>query len=238
MAVDLSVFDNDPTLYLYTSLTAGSSHIITATSRIETILKANKIPFVGVDTAIDERARQLYGRRASGRKLPLLVKQGYVIADLEQVEEWNEYGELKESIGPVPGAAQTPASTPAKPAAPTPSSSTTTPQKQENKPPQSPQAALAMRQASAEAAAAAAARKPAPANISTTNPLLAEKVNAPSTPSKASATPTKASTAGAIRSPRSIPLPATPTAAAGSASGIPKPGEPFKAKLPDRKSVV
>jgi len=80
MAVDLSVFDNDPTLYLYTSLTAGSSHIITATSRIETILKANKIPFVGVDTAIDERARQLYGRRASGRKLPLLVKQGYVIA--------------------------------------------------------------------------------------------------------------------------------------------------------------
>ena len=80
MAVDLSVFDNDPTLYLYTSLTAGSSHIITATSRIETILKANKIPFVGVDTAIDERARQLYGRRASGKKLPLLVKQGYVIA--------------------------------------------------------------------------------------------------------------------------------------------------------------
>ncbi|OCL09953.1 hypothetical protein AOQ84DRAFT_375361 [Glonium stellatum] len=59
MALDLSAFDNDPTLYLYTSLTAGSSHIITATSRIETILKANKIPFVAVDTATDDRARQL-----------------------------------------------------------------------------------------------------------------------------------------------------------------------------------
>jgi hypothetical protein len=77
---ELSVYDNDPTLYLFTSLTAGSSHIVTATSRIETILKANKIPFKGVDTATDDLARKLYGRRASGKKLPLLVKEGYVIA--------------------------------------------------------------------------------------------------------------------------------------------------------------
>lgn len=76
---DLSVYDNDPTLYLFTSLTAGSSHIITATSRIETILKANKIPFKGVDTATDDLARKLYGRRASGKKLPLLVKEGFVL---------------------------------------------------------------------------------------------------------------------------------------------------------------
>jgi len=77
---ELAIYDNDPTLYLFTSLTAGSSHIVTATSRIETILKANKIPFKGVDTATDDLARKLYGRRARGKKLPLLVKEGYVIA--------------------------------------------------------------------------------------------------------------------------------------------------------------
>jgi len=79
MATDLSKYENDKRLFLFTSLTAGSSHIVTATSRIETILKANKIPFVGVDTATDEVARKLYGRRAQGRKLPLLVKEGFVV---------------------------------------------------------------------------------------------------------------------------------------------------------------
>jgi len=75
----------DPTLYLYTSLTAGSSHIVTATSRLETILRANRIPFKGLDLATDEKARMLWGRRAgkdeSGRqrKIPGLVQEGLVI---------------------------------------------------------------------------------------------------------------------------------------------------------------
>lgn len=69
----------DGTLYLYTSLTAGSSHIITATSRLETILKANKIPFRAIDVATDEKARMLWGRRSKGRKLPGLVKYGNVV---------------------------------------------------------------------------------------------------------------------------------------------------------------
>jgi hypothetical protein len=122
----------DPTLYLYTSLTAGSSHIITATSRLETILKANKIPFRAIDVATDEKARMLWGRRSKGRRLPGLVKFGTIIGvgfllnlilpsskrrrydpkryadtmgwrqDLEQIEEWNEYGELKHQIGAAP----------------------------------------------------------------------------------------------------------------------------------------
>lgn len=75
----------DPTLWLYTSLTSGSSHIITATSRMETILKANRIPFKALDLATDEKARMLWGRRAgkdaSGRprKIPGLVQMGMVI---------------------------------------------------------------------------------------------------------------------------------------------------------------
>lgn len=76
---ELAVYDNDPTIYLFTSLTAGSSHIVTATSRIETILKANKIPFKGVDTATDDLARKLFQRRANTKKLPFLVKEGYCI---------------------------------------------------------------------------------------------------------------------------------------------------------------
>ncbi|KAL4749517.1 hypothetical protein BDW72DRAFT_214022 [Aspergillus terricola var. indicus] len=92
---------SDPTLYLYTSLTAGSSHIITATSRLETILKANKIPFRAIDVATDEAARKLWGRRSRGKKLPGLVKYGTVVGDLEQIEEWNEFGELKMQINSV-----------------------------------------------------------------------------------------------------------------------------------------
>lgn len=69
----------DSTLYLYTSLTAGSSHIVTATARLETILKANRIPFRAIDVATDDKARQLWGRRARGKKLPGLVKYGTIV---------------------------------------------------------------------------------------------------------------------------------------------------------------
>jgi hypothetical protein len=70
---------SDSTLYLYTSLTAGSSHIVTATARLETILKANKIPFRAIDVATDDAARKLWGRRSKGKKLPGLVKFGTVV---------------------------------------------------------------------------------------------------------------------------------------------------------------
>ncbi|KAJ9669240.1 hypothetical protein H2201_000592 [Coniosporium apollinis] len=222
---DLSIYDHDKTLYLFTSLTAGSSHIITATSRIETILKANKIPFQGVDTATDDLARKLYGRRAGGRKLPLLVKEGYVIGDLAEVEEWNEFGELKEAIGDVeapkgsassstaaPAAAKssssaastttkTPASTPAAPAQP--------PQNKENAPPT--QQTLAMRQLSTEAAAVGASKQ-----TSTSTPKPQQ--------------PTFAQT------PSAVPKEAPPASAAGEPnptsrrrSSIPAPPEEIKA---------
>lgn len=70
---------SDSTLYLYTSLTAGSSHIVTATARLETILKANKLPFKAIDVATDDSARKLWGRKSKGKKLPGLVKFGTVV---------------------------------------------------------------------------------------------------------------------------------------------------------------
>ena len=78
-------YSTDPALYIYTSLTAGSSHIVTATSRLETILRANRVPFKAIDLATDQKARMIWGRRAgkdeSGRvrKLPGLVQMGMVL---------------------------------------------------------------------------------------------------------------------------------------------------------------
>ncbi|KAL1895519.1 hypothetical protein Cpir12675_003208 [Ceratocystis pirilliformis] len=94
----------DPALWIVTSLTAGSSHIVTATSRLETILRANRVPFKAVDISTDNKARMVWGRRAGKdangrlRKLPGLVQQGVVLGDLVETEEWNEYGELKEKV--------------------------------------------------------------------------------------------------------------------------------------------
>lgn len=78
-------FNEDPALYIFTSLTAGSSHIVTATSRLETILRANRVPFKAVDIATDENARRTWKRRAGKaeggrlRKLPGLVQEGWVL---------------------------------------------------------------------------------------------------------------------------------------------------------------
>ncbi|KAI4723178.1 hypothetical protein E4T48_00428 [Aureobasidium sp. EXF-10727] len=174
-AHDLSAWDKDGRVFLFTSLTAGSSHIITATSRIETILNANRIPFMAIDTATNELAKRLWGRRSAGKKLPALVKEGYVIADLDEVEEWNEFGEIKENIGdiapatsaPAPGGeavttravmhptTQPPAQLPVKPTA----TAATKSADDKNEPLQSPMVNLSMKEAATQAATIGAARK-------------------------------------------------------------------------------
>ncbi|KAJ5676379.1 hypothetical protein N7536_012551 [Penicillium majusculum] len=160
----------DSTLYLYTSLTAGSSHIITATSRIETILKANKLPFRAIDVATDEAARKLWGRRSKGKKLPGLVKYGDIVGDLEEVEEWNEFGELRMVVNSVQDLGGMPATSYPAPAAtetkaqPTPTTSKPSTIKIQTPPVTKPEdkkddtAVLALRQASSEAATKAKAK--------------------------------------------------------------------------------
>ncbi|OJJ46226.1 hypothetical protein ASPZODRAFT_16821 [Penicilliopsis zonata CBS 506.65] len=167
---------SDSTLYLYTSLTAGSSHIVTATARIETILKANKVPFRAIDIATDDAARRLWGRKGRGKKIPGLVKFNQVVGDLEEVEEWNEYGELRMVINAVEDLDSIPAdltdSTASATAAVVASTPQATPQvpKQSTIQIQSPpakkekkdeQATLALRQASLEAASKAKEQKQA-----------------------------------------------------------------------------
>ncbi|OOF91567.1 hypothetical protein ASPCADRAFT_134114 [Aspergillus carbonarius ITEM 5010] len=184
---------SDPTLYLYTSLTAGSSHIVTATARLETILKANKLPFRAIDVATDEVARKLWGRRSKGKKLPGLVKFGTVVGDLEQVEEWNEYGELRMQINSVEDYDSIPASstTTAQPETPS-ATSTPTPEtatlKQSTIKIQSPPSketpkdssiAVAMRQASEEAAARAKGNSSQPPAAKEPIPAVTEKKETP-----------------------------------------------------------
>lgn len=74
---------------------------------------------------------------------------------------------------------------------------------------------LAIRQMGAEAAKMAASKKPTPSKISTTNPLLAEKTNVnPAITDKSEGDAKKLPPVELpnILSPRSIPLPQTPTA--------------------------
>lgn len=190
---------SDPTLYLYTSLTAGSSHIVTATARVETILKANKLPFRAIDVATDEAARKLWGRRSKGKKLPGLVKYGNIIGvcdllnppprttaaltplptqDLEEIEEWNEFGELRMVVNsaqdvdgmpatshPLPTDSQPPASTPKEPEPTTPKPSTIkiqSPPATRTEEKKDDQTVLALRQASEEAAAKAKSKSDKP----------------------------------------------------------------------------
>ncbi|KAJ5217972.1 uncharacterized protein N7498_000071 [Penicillium cinerascens] len=167
---------SDSTLYLYTSLTAGSSHIVTATARVETILKANKLPFRVIDVATDEVARKLWGRRSKGKKLPGLVKYGNIVGDLEEIEEWNEFGELRMVINSIQDIDGMPATSNIVAPPPPDSQSTPTPKEPEPGTPkpstikiQSPpgakteekkddKAAIALRQVSQEAASKAKAK--------------------------------------------------------------------------------
>lgn len=70
----------------------------------------------------------------------------------------------------------------------------------ENTPSATPGQNLAIRQMGAEAAKVAASKKPIPAKISTTNPLLSEKVGSGPSPS----------ILDGMMSPRFVPLPRTP----------------------------
>jgi hypothetical protein len=71
--------DEPKTIFLLTSLTSGSSSIITATSRLEHILKSSKIPFKAVDVATDDKARRLWGWKSKGKRLPGVVKDGEML---------------------------------------------------------------------------------------------------------------------------------------------------------------
>lgn len=66
---------------------------------MQSILQANNVPFQAVDIATDEKAKRIWVRRSQGRKLPGLVKEGMVKGDVDDLEDWNEGGEVRDVLG-------------------------------------------------------------------------------------------------------------------------------------------
>jgi hypothetical protein len=65
-------------------------------------LKAHRITYEIIDLATDEHAKTVWRWHGKGRKLPGIVRISdigeTVIGGLEELEQANEYGELKELV--------------------------------------------------------------------------------------------------------------------------------------------
>jgi hypothetical protein len=66
------------------------------------MLKAHRIKYEIVDLATDDRAKKVWRWHGKGRKLPGIVRVNddgeTIIGGVEELEEANEYGELKQLI--------------------------------------------------------------------------------------------------------------------------------------------
>lgn len=73
------------------------------TQRLELILNGNKIKYTQVDISVDENNAQKElmiskSKSATPRVTPQLFLNGEYVADFKQVDEWNEYEELKQNL--------------------------------------------------------------------------------------------------------------------------------------------
>ncbi|KAK9328381.1 hypothetical protein V1520DRAFT_356996 [Lipomyces starkeyi] len=93
--------DEDSKVYIYTSFTGGGMfgrNIMTATNRLQLILRSNNIGFEIIDLATNEQAKKLWARSSKGKKLPGIVKGKDIVGNYEDIEEANEFGELQQLI--------------------------------------------------------------------------------------------------------------------------------------------
>ncbi|KAK9320635.1 hypothetical protein V1517DRAFT_295041 [Lipomyces orientalis] len=101
LAPAASAVDEDSKVYIYTSFTGGGMfgrNIMTATNRLQLILKSNGIAFELVDLATNEQAKKLWARSSRGKKLPGVVKGKDIVGNYEDIEEANEFGEVQQLI--------------------------------------------------------------------------------------------------------------------------------------------
>lgn len=68
--------------------------MVSDTNRMAHILTANKVKYMGVDVGTDPKARKIWRWKAKGRQLPAIVREGEVMCDLKQLEDWCEYREV------------------------------------------------------------------------------------------------------------------------------------------------
>lgn len=84
-----------PPVFIYTSLASGTHHMIPETRRLAALLDAHAITYEYVDLATNARSKRIWKyRNKTDRKLPGLVRDDLVVADLRDVEKWNEVGEV------------------------------------------------------------------------------------------------------------------------------------------------
>ena len=89
-------------LVLYTSSVAGSVAIDKATDRTRFLLQAHKAPYTEVDVSIsvvDKEYLHAHSKAEKGKvSLPQLFLNGEYLASKDEIEEANEYGEIKELL--------------------------------------------------------------------------------------------------------------------------------------------
>jgi len=88
-------------LVLYSSSVAGSVAIEKNTDRVRFLLQAHKAPYTEVDVSISTADKEYLHKHSKAEKkvtLPQLFLNGEYLASKDEIEEANEYGEIKELL--------------------------------------------------------------------------------------------------------------------------------------------
>lgn len=89
-----------PEIFIYTSFSSAMMNMVSHTNRMALILQAHKIKFTYIDVATDERAKRLWKWKgqAKGKVLPVVVREGEILCDLPELEEFSESHEVWDRI--------------------------------------------------------------------------------------------------------------------------------------------
>lgn len=88
-------------IVLYTSSVSGNMHTEKNTERVRFLLQAAKAPFVEVDVSlstIDKEYLHQHSKHANKIILPQVFVDGEYVGSCVEIDEANEYGELKDLL--------------------------------------------------------------------------------------------------------------------------------------------
>jgi len=88
-------------IVLYTSSVSGSVAVDKNTDRVRFLLQANRAPFTEVDVSlstIDKEYLHKHSKHENKITLPQVFLDGEYIGSKDEIEEANEYGELKDLL--------------------------------------------------------------------------------------------------------------------------------------------
>ena len=89
-------------LVLYSSSVAGSVAVEKNSERVRFLLQAHKAPYTEVDVSlsvVDKEYLHAHSKAEKGKvSLPQLFLNGEYLASKDEIEEANEYGEIKELL--------------------------------------------------------------------------------------------------------------------------------------------